>query len=205
MAGMVEENHAVPGVVSVLSTILERLAERNDAVRGRPVAPHHRASAFHGLTKPSISVRSYLERIFRYAGCSLSCYVAAYIYLDRFLRRHPAVSLHSLNVHRFLITSVLAAVKFVDDIHYNNAYFAKVGGINLTEMNYLEVDFLFGIGFELNITPVMFTSYCSILQREMYLEPPPSPPRLHSCSTEEDPSSGCQQKQVAVHLVFSGT
>ncbi|RWW46241.1 hypothetical protein BHE74_00047841 [Ensete ventricosum] len=110
------ETLKVPNVVSVLSTILERLAERNDAVRGRAVAPHHRASAFHGLTKPSISVRSYLERIFRYAGCSLSCYVAAYIYLDRFLRRHPAVSLHSLNVHRFLITSILAAVKFVDDM-----------------------------------------------------------------------------------------
>ncbi|THU44846.1 hypothetical protein C4D60_Mb02t11660 [Musa balbisiana] len=154
-------------VVAVLSTILERLAERNDAVR-RPLALHHRASAFHGLTKPAISVRSYLERIFRYANCSPSCYVVAYIYIDRFLWRHPAVFLDSFNVHRFLITSVLTAVKFMDDIYYNNAYFAKVGGISLMEMNYLEVDFLFGVGFELNVTPVIFSSYCSTLQREMH-------------------------------------
>ncbi|WOL07153.1 cyclin-P4-1 [Canna indica] len=187
---------AVPGVVSILSTILERVAERNDALR---LPPHHHASAaaFQGLTKPGISVRSYLERIFRYASCSSSCFVVAYIYLDRFVQRHrPAVSLDSFNVHRFLITSVLAAVKFMEDIYYNNAYFAKVGGISLVEMNYLEVDFLFGIGFELNVTPAVFGSYCSILQREMYAAlPPPSPSRLHCCLSEEEASSSCQQKQ----------
>ncbi|ONK64453.1 uncharacterized protein A4U43_C07F26150 [Asparagus officinalis] len=42
--------------------------------------------------------------------------------------------------------------------YYNNTYFAKVGGICLMEMNYLEVDFLFGVGFELNVTPVTFNS-----------------------------------------------
>ncbi|URD90698.1 Cyclin [Musa troglodytarum] len=203
MAELGEEPHAIPRVVAVLSTILERLAERNDAVH-RPLALHHRASAFHGLTKPTISVRSYLERIFRYANCSPSCYVVAYIYLDRFLWRHPTVFLDSFNVHRFLITSVLTAVKFMDDIYYNNAYFAKVGGISLMEMNYLEVDFLFGVGFELNVTPVIFSSYCSTLQREMYLESPASPPRLHCCLTEEE-SSSCQQKQqLAVSYLVLG-
>ncbi|RWV89358.1 hypothetical protein GW17_00048495 [Ensete ventricosum] len=104
-----------PGVVFVLSAILERVAERNDAA-GRPVSQRHLASAFRGLARPAISVRGYLERIFRYAGCSPACYVVAYIYLDRFARRHPAVSFDSLNVHRFLITSVITAVKFMDDM-----------------------------------------------------------------------------------------
>jgi hypothetical protein len=59
---------------------------------------------------------------------------------------------------------------------YNNAYFARVGGISLVEMNYLEVDFLFGVAFDLNVTPAAFASYCSVLQSEMaYLEPPPAP------------------------------
>lgn len=66
------------------------------------------------------------------------------------------------------------------------------------EMNYLEVDFLFGVGFDLNVTPVIFNSYCSILQSEMvYLEATPAPPRLHCCLSEEE-SSSCQQKQLAV-------
>ncbi|KAJ1693853.1 hypothetical protein LUZ63_010551 [Rhynchospora breviuscula] len=199
---------SIPKVVSILSSLLERVSERNDAASSSPstspsstaMVTRSVASAFQGLTKPSISVRDYLERIFRFAGCSPSCYVVAYIYLDRYLQRHPTVTIDSLNVHRFLITSVLTAVKFVDDICYNNAYFAKVGGITLMEMNYLEVDFLFGVGFELNVTPVTFTSYCSILQNEMqYLEtqhlPPPS--RLN-CFISEEESSNCHQKQLAV-------
>ncbi|KAL3848794.1 hypothetical protein ACJIZ3_010676 [Penstemon smallii] len=56
--------------------------------------------------------------------------------------------------------------------YYNNAYYAKVGGISTTEMNYLEVDFLFGLGFHLNVTPNTFHTYCSYLQREMILMQP---------------------------------
>jgi hypothetical protein len=104
------EQPAVPRVVSILSALLQRVAERNDAAGQRPV------SAFQGLTKPAISIGGYLERIFRFASCSPSCYVVAYIYLDRFLRRRPALAVDSFNVHRLLITSVLTAVKFVDDM-----------------------------------------------------------------------------------------
>ncbi|XP_044449913.1 cyclin-P4-1 [Triticum aestivum] len=197
-----EDQAAVPRVVSILSALLARVAERNDVVaaverRIRDVEEQQQeeedqgedgkettttakkkkaVSAFQGLTKPAISVGGYLERIFRFAGCSPSCYVVAYIYLDRFLRRRPALAVDSFNVHRLLITSVLTAVKFVDDICYNNAYFARVGGISLMEMNYLEVDFLFGIAFDLNVTPAVFASYCAVLQTEMACleHPPPS-------------------------------
>ncbi|RLN39809.1 cyclin-P4-1-like [Panicum miliaceum] len=218
--GEVVEAAAVPRVVSILSALLQRVAERNDAAaegalpaegRRRPV------SAFQGLTKPAISIGGYLERIFRFASCSPSCYVVAYIYLDRFLRRRPALAVDSFNVHRLLITSVLTAVKFVDDICYNNAYFARVGGISLVEMNYLEVDFLFGIAFDLNVTPAAFASYCSVLQSEMAYLDPPAPvdaPRLHCYSAgtsdhhHDDPAAaataaGCrrhsqQQPQLTV-------
>jgi hypothetical protein len=76
---------------------------------------------------------------------------------------------------------------------YNNAYFARVGGISLMEMNYLEVDFLFGVAFDLNVTPATFASYCSVLQTEMaYLEHPSpsadavSPGLLQHCLPEQD-------------------
>ncbi|KAG6507043.1 cyclin-P4-1-like [Zingiber officinale] len=191
-----EDSQAVPSMVLVLSSLLERVVERNDAAVAVGLRPlPDRTAAFHSVRKPDISARCYLERIFRYANCSPSCYAVAYIYLLRFLHRHPAVALHSLNLHRFLIAAVLAAVKFTEDIHYNNAYFAKLGGISLIEMNYLEVDFLFGLGFELNVTPATFSSYCSILQREFYLESPPLS-KLHCYITEEE-SNCCQQKHSA--------
>lgn len=58
---------------------------------------------------------------------------------------------------------------------YNNAYYAKVGGITTEEMNLLELDFLFGIGFQLNVTFSTYNDYCSSLQREMVMRTMYSP------------------------------
>jgi hypothetical protein len=106
-----------PRVVGVLSALLERVVDRNDAaadeVPGASLAP---ASAFRSTTRPDISVRAYIARIARFAGCSPACYVVAYVYLDRLLRRRLALAVDSYTVHRLLITAVLAAVKFMDDV-----------------------------------------------------------------------------------------
>ncbi|WVZ74392.1 hypothetical protein U9M48_022576 [Paspalum notatum var. saurae] len=188
----------MPRVVAALAGILERVADRSDASERSALAP---ASAFRATTKPGISVRAYMARIARFAGCSPACYVVAYVYLDRLLRRSRRLALvvDSYSVHRLVITAVLAAVKFMDDICYNNAYFAKVGGISLVEMNYLEVDFLFGVGFDLNVAPETFADYCAVLQSELLCaEAPPAPLRLqYCCLTSEDdaPGAGCSAQQ----------
>ncbi|XP_044967378.1 uncharacterized protein LOC123427407 isoform X2 [Hordeum vulgare subsp. vulgare] len=114
--GTVEEEDLpatdMPRVVGVLSALLERVTERNDAAAG----PRAAASAFRAMTKPGISVRAYMARIARFAGCSPACFVVGYIYLDRLLGRRRALAVDSYCVHRLLITTVLSAVKFMDDI-----------------------------------------------------------------------------------------
>ncbi|KAL7107430.1 hypothetical protein ACP275_06G053900 [Erythranthe tilingii] len=157
-------------VIKFLSSLLQRVSETNDSFR---FFHTQRISIFHGLTRPTISIESYLERIFKYANCSPSCFVVAYIYLDRFAQKQPLLPINSFNVHRLLIASVLVSAKFMDDIFYNNAYYAKIGGITTAEMNLLEMDFLFGLGFQLNVSISTFHHYCSYLQREMLLEFPP--------------------------------
>lgn len=67
--------------------------------------------------------------------------------------------LTALNVHRVVITAVLLAAKFFDDAYYNNAYYAKVGGVLVSEMNSLEVEFLFRINFSLRVVPEVFQKY----------------------------------------------
>jgi Cyclin len=80
------------------------------------------------------------------------------IYIDRLIQRNSFV-LTELNVHRVVITSILLAAKFFDDVYYNNAYYAKVGGVLVSEMNGLEVDFLFRVNFSLHFTPDEFEQY----------------------------------------------
>lgn len=193
-------------LITFLSSMLEKVAESNDL---DALIHPQKVSVFHGLTRPTITIQSYLERIFKYANCSPSCYVVAYVYLDRFTQRQPALPVNSFNVHRLLITSVMVAAKFMDDMYYNNAYYAKVGGISTLEMNFLEVDFLFGIGFQLNVTPTTYHTYCSYLQREMLLNPPlcisnstpsvPTSSNIHLVFDEDNQSSQQQtQQELAV-------
>jgi hypothetical protein len=80
------------------------------------------------------------------------------IYIDRLIQRNNFL-LTELNVHRVIISAILLAAKFFDDAYYNNAYYSKVGGVLVSEMNGLEVDFLFRINFSLHVTPELFEQY----------------------------------------------
>ncbi|CAI9768250.1 unnamed protein product [Fraxinus pennsylvanica] len=197
-----ENSQEIPKVITFLSSLLQRVAEMNDFSRH---LDSQKISIFHGLTRPTISVNDYLQRIFKYAYCSPSCYITAYIYLDRFAKKQPLLPINSFNVHRLLITSVLVSAKFMDDIFYNNAYYAKVGGISTEEMNLLEVDFLFGLGFQLNVTPQTFHTYCCYIQREILQHSPPLhfPPSSnldHYYINEDGPT---HQQQSALQLIHN--
>ena len=106
----------IPKVINYLSSVLQRVSDSNDK-ENRMITKRNN-SGFDGISRPSISIQSYLERIFKYANCSPSCFVAAYVYLHRFLHNHHPSNLHidSFNVHRLLITSVLVSAKFFDDL-----------------------------------------------------------------------------------------
>ncbi|KAK8341358.1 hypothetical protein V6Z12_A08G160900 [Gossypium hirsutum] len=151
-----ENPNMMSNLITFLSSLLKEVAESNDLNCGFKA---QKISVFHGLTRPTISIQSYLDRIYKY---------------------------------------------------YNNAYYAKVGGISTTEMNFLEVDFLFGLGFHLNVTPNTFHTYYTYLQRKMMmLQPPPiiaesslsfgkgrSLKVVHLCFNEEESSH--QKQQLAV-------
>lgn len=155
---MVSELNQSPegvAVVRVLATVLERLVTvNNNLVKVGP----GQVTKFHALKPPSISIQHYLERIHKYASCSTECFILALIYIDRMIQRNN-FHLTDLNVHRVVITGVLLAAKFFDDAYYNNAYYAKVGGVLVAEMNSLEVEFLFRINFSLHVNPDIFNKY----------------------------------------------
>mmetsp|Transcript_25820 Transcript_25820/g.40037 ORF Transcript_25820/g.40037 Transcript_25820/m.40037 type:complete len:243 (-) Transcript_25820:115-843(-) len=139
-------------IIRVLAAVLERLIHTNAHLTQTQV------TKFHALKPPQITILAYLERIFKYASCSSECFILALIYIDRLISKNNFV-LTELNVHRVLITAVMLAAKFFDDAYYNNAYYAKVGGIVVTELNLLEVEFLFRIQFELHCPSELYSQY----------------------------------------------
>ncbi|KAF2314876.1 hypothetical protein GH714_037030 [Hevea brasiliensis] len=153
-----------PQVLTLLSSLLERSVKKNETLR-ETAQINDAITEFDGLRAPAVSIRQYIDRIFKYSGCSPSCFIVALIYVDRFIQSTD-VHLTSLNVHRLLITSVMVAAKFIDDAFFNNAYYAKVGGVSTAELNRLEMKFLFSIDFRLRVDVNTFVRYCSQLEKE---------------------------------------
>ncbi|KAG6702112.1 hypothetical protein I3842_07G017900 [Carya illinoinensis] len=153
----------IPRVILVLSSILQRIINENE--KSLKVSKKDTVTIFHSLRAPNLSIRQYIERIFKYSSCSPSCFVVAYIYLERFTQRTGAY-LTTLNAHRLLITTIMVAAKFMDHDCLDNAYFAKVGGVSTAEMNRLEMKFLFTIDFRLHVTTEDFRKYSLQLQKE---------------------------------------
>ncbi|XP_008230100.1 PREDICTED: cyclin-U1-1 [Prunus mume] len=171
---------SIPRVLTILSFVLEKLIARNNTLAdglSQQLDGQSCGSAeigkslnvFHGVRAPSISIPKYLERLYKYTDCSPSCFVVGYVYIDRLLHKHPDSLVLSLNVHRLLVTSVMIASKMLDDVHYNNAFYARVGGVSNAELNRLEVELLFLLDFGVMVSSRVFESYCFHLEKEMML------------------------------------
>lgn len=64
--------------------MLDEAVLRNESQHvDEEAGPSGRQSVFHGINPPLISLHRYLERIYKYVGCSPACYVLATVYMDR--------------------------------------------------------------------------------------------------------------------------
>ncbi|XP_059637503.1 cyclin-U2-2-like [Cornus florida] len=165
-----QEDSHTPLVISVLASLIERTLARNERIAKNckwALSTNAKARVFDCHETPDMTIQSYLERIFRYTRAGPSVYVVAYVYIDRFCQIHPQFRINARNVHRLLITTIMVASKYVEDMNYRNSYFARVGGLTTNEMNKLELEFVFMMSFKLHVNVSVFESYCCHLEREV--------------------------------------
>lgn len=110
---------------------------------------------FDSPFQPAISVREYMDRISTYLHCTFECYVLAFALLER-LEMCSSVQLSPTNIHRFMLISTRVASKYLDDQHYQNSYYAKIGGVAVDEFNHLELAFLYALAFRLYVSEDQF-------------------------------------------------
>lgn len=103
-----------PKVLSLLASLLQKFVEENETWL-QTTHTKDNPTVFHGSRAPTLTIQQYVERIFKYSRCSPSCFVVAHIYIDRLIQSKNII-LTSLNVHRLLITSIMLATKFIDEM-----------------------------------------------------------------------------------------
>mmetsp|Transcript_18853 Transcript_18853/g.28085 ORF Transcript_18853/g.28085 Transcript_18853/m.28085 type:complete len:234 (+) Transcript_18853:117-818(+) len=148
--------------IDLLDTMIQQSIQTFDG-KDQSMPEEVRNLSFFAPTMPSIGLREYVERIMRYSPCSPECYVVALVYLKRIIKKNSPAFFCRHTAHRLLITAVLVASKYMDDLYYNNRYYAKVGGISASEMNNLEIRFLFLLDFKLNVSTRTFSTQIEYL------------------------------------------
>lgn len=101
---------------------------------------------FHIVNKSKITPAFYIDRIALYGEMTTAALIAGMVYLSRYIMA-SGQALTGLNLHRLVLTSIMLGAKNWDDRFYSNAYYAKVGGVPLAEMNALEENFLDVVNF----------------------------------------------------------
>lgn len=80
-------------------------------------------------------------------------------YIDRLCALYPEFTINTLTVHRFLITAATVAAKGLSDSFWNNATYAKVGGVRLAELKMLELEFLYRVDWKIVPNPDVLVAY----------------------------------------------
>eukprot|EP00294_Goniomonas_avonlea_P001468 CAMPEP_0114552946 /NCGR_PEP_ID=MMETSP0114-20121206/7392_1 /TAXON_ID=31324 /ORGANISM="Goniomonas sp, Strain m" /LENGTH=306 /DNA_ID=CAMNT_0001737849 /DNA_START=9 /DNA_END=929 /DNA_ORIENTATION=+ len=151
------------GMAMIVAGFLQHIAsDNNDRLRNGVKDTY--LTPFHATNDPNISMLVYVKRLQDFCGASPCAFLNGMIYVDRALVKMPGFLVSSFSVHRLYLTCLLIAAKFLDDDYYSNAHWADVGGISLKELNRLEVDTLFLLNFDLNVTPLEYSQYSAALR-----------------------------------------
>eukprot|EP00961_Rhodomonas_salina_P135656 1825058-Rhodomonas_salina.2 len=140
-------------LIEFCAEMLEDTVERNER-RGKQCE----LRSFVGKTAP-ISPAQYVRRIRKHSQCSPCCLVVACIYLQRLKNRVSQTYLTTTTFQRLFAIAAMTASKYLDDHFSSNRRWADIAGLSLKELNALEVEFLFRLAFELNITREEYDEY----------------------------------------------
>ncbi|KAF9435496.1 hypothetical protein BGZ76_006155 [Entomortierella beljakovae] len=175
----------------MLASLLERITTANDKIKQAlpdPETPlvmtpaqhqiHTSFTRFHARSIPSISINAYLTRILKYCPCANECFLSLLVYFDRMARNVEEItggegrqfSIDSYNIHRLIIAGIMVSAKYFSDVFFTNSRYAKVGGLPVSELNQLEVEFLTLNNFALAISIEELQTYGDQLMKHWMCE-----------------------------------
>jgi hypothetical protein len=94
----------------------------------------------------------------KYISFEVSSLVVSVILLDKFCCENQ-IEICIENIHRLFFVSLVIAIKYNEDLHYNNAVYAQIGGVKLNALSEMELNFLKKIEYKLFVDDKLFKTY----------------------------------------------
>lgn len=136
----------------------EKLPDYNDIIKQQEKFP------FSASAIPNISINNYLIRIQHYSGIDKTTLILALIYIDR-ICEIAEITITYYNIHRLLFAAILTAIKYNEDIYYDNSYYSQIAGVSVKELKKIEYCFLDLINFNLFVYETQYMKYKNYLNQ----------------------------------------
>ena len=107
---------------------------------------------FNAKQPPDISILDYLKRIDSYGIDNFSTLILTFYLIQLYFDIVGTDQCTKANIHRIILSAFMISLKFNEDTTlYQQSYYARMLGVPLQELNYLETYFLTIIDFNIPI------------------------------------------------------
>ena len=150
-----KDDFSLVKTIEIISDLLNNICEENkdkSEIINKNIIP------FMTQNIPSMSIKDYLLRLSQFTKMSESTIIIILIYIDRISNLNN-FRLTYKNIYKLILSAMIVAIKYNEDLFYSSAIYAKLGGLSVSELNYLEFQFLILIKFSLFIENDLFEKY----------------------------------------------
>ena len=159
-----EEEQLKIGTIELIGDLFINICEENKTKKCNKNIP---LKYFTNKNIPSISIKDYLFRLSKHSKVNESTIILILIYIDRICNMNHFI-LTYYNIHKLILAAFILAIKYNEEIYYDMFCYSKIGGVKLSELNYLELQYLILIGYNLFVDPKLYDKYYNDLMSLKY-------------------------------------
>ena len=141
--------------IELIADLLVNICEENKTKKSNK---NFLLKPFTNKNIPSISIKDYLLRLSKHSKVNESTIILILIYIDRICNmNHFFLSYY--NIHKMILAAFILAIKYNEENYYSMIDYSKIGGVSLSELNYLESEYLILIGYKLFVEKKLYDRY----------------------------------------------
>ena len=114
---------------------------------------------------PIIKIEDYLIRLVKYSRMEISTLILTFIYIKRFINKENYIIAFN-NIFRLIISCSILAIKFNENKTFKNTFYAKIGGLEVEDLNNLEYNLFSRLDFNLRVLDNEFYDMISLIYKE---------------------------------------
>jgi hypothetical protein len=154
----IREDHAIT-IINKISELLEDICDENtNSFKDTNHGENFNIKPFLSKNIPQISIKDYLERLYKHTKINCSTIILILIYIDRICNIQK-FKLTYFNIHKLILASMIIAIKFNEDEQYTTKFYSKLGGVPVAEIVFLENYFFFLLNFNLFVKNELYKKY----------------------------------------------